>query len=196
MLGSSSTPKIPGRDRLPTSTFTSFPDSVQNRPRNRLVASILLDTSLTNLSLVSNFVRGVGVNTKGHGYRLLGGIKPVFTPKDLSASRVAGKHLEWETVARARVVSSELLTRVIFETFQGEIVGTRPFKRPESGSSRGNKAGKYRDEATELLERNNNLDPPSSPPAGDEEKKVRISEEQREVIASSDSLRSPPILTT
>ena len=144
---------------------------------------------------------------KGHGYRILGNVTPVFVPKDDTASGIQGKHLEWETVAKARRVASELPTKIVFQTFQGEIVGEKELitqhhrleqkknKRPSLNDQRraANPRGSMRNhrrsqgkmspalqptsEARELLERNNR---PS----------LELGEEKKEPQSDAERLRA------
>jgi hypothetical protein len=138
--------------KLPTSTFTSLTDGKSSRPKNRLLSSILLDSSIEALAVSSRFVNKVGdpatlpVSMKSFGYRILDGSKHVVLRKQ---STKGSRALEWETTASARRATAELLTRILLDEDKVEVAeGEKP-------SVLWGAEGGERDEGNLLLKINN-----------------------------------------
>ena len=181
-------PCVTHHDDFPTSTFTSFP-AAHNRPKRRIIASILLDASIEQLRLSHKFVHNVGSpsklpkSAKNFGYRIMADLSPAILPKNSELSGVKSRNLEWETMARARKQTAELLTRIILDTSKGHIIGLRNIRdteaRPESLSSE--------DEGALLLQRNRDASKsaPVEPLSSAQEEEEEEEEEEEAGLAST-----------
>jgi len=157
LVSSQSTPVLGTDVSLPTSTFTTY-KSRKSRPQSRLISSVLLDRTIEALAVSNRFVSKVGdpdtlpSSMKNFGYRILDGSSNVVLSKHSTTSGRASRALEWETTARARRATAELLTRILLDDQNLEV---EVVEEEEDKGVGGNGDEKVKDEGQLLLGINN-----------------------------------------